>query len=237
MRGDWAVGAVAAVLVLVTAAVAWEGAFFAPTAEAVPIPPPAVDEAPADGVRTAVFAGGCFWGVQAVFQHVNGVRSAVSGYAGGRDSDPTYVEVSSGATGHAEAVRVTYDPAVISYGRLLQVFFSVAHDPTQLNRQGPDYGAQYRSAIFAASDEQLRIAQAYLAQLDAADVYDAPVVTTVAPLDAFYRAEDYHQDYAERHPDAPYIVRNDRPKVAALAEMFPDDWREEPALVRPFEPT
>jgi len=201
--------------------------------EPVRIPPPAVDVPATDGMATAVFAGGCFWGVQGVFQHVEGVENAVSGYAGGTVPDPSYKEVSRGNTGHAEVVEVTYDPAKVSYGKLLQVFFSVAHDPTQLNRQGPDVGTQYRSAIYFTDPAQEEVAKAYVAQLDAAKAYEAPIVTELAPLATFYRAEDYHQDYATLHPNQPYIMWNDLPKISNLHEMFPDIWRDEPKLVFP----
>jgi len=175
------------------------------------------------GLQTAVFAGGCFWGVEAVFRHVKGVSTAVSGYAGGGKSGvPSYETVSSGATGHAESVEVTYDPTKVTYGQLLRVFFSVAHDPTQLNRQGPDHGTQYRSAIFFVDDEQKRVAQAYIDQLTAAKTFASPIVTQVAPLPAFYKAEDYHQNYLALHPNQPYIVFNDLPKIAALKKQFPD---------------
>ena len=167
-------------------------------------------------------AGGCFWGVQAVFQHVRGVTSAVSGYAGGASYTAHYSVVSLGITGHAESVQITYDPARVTLGQLLRVFFSVAHDPTQRNRQGPDEGRQYRSAIFFGDDAQRRIAAAYIAQLDAAGIFEDPIATEVRPLEAFFVAESYHQDYAMRHPDAPYILRNDAPKVAALRTTFPD---------------
>jgi peptide-methionine (S)-S-oxide reductase len=188
------------------------------------IPTPAVDAAlaTAKAEQTTVIAGGCFWGIQAVFQHVKGVISATSGYSGGAARTAEYELVSNGDTGHAESVKITYDPSQITYGQLLRVFFSVAHDPTQLNRQGPDTGTQYRSSIFYASDEQKRIAEAYIAQLDKAKVYPRPIVTQVVPLKAFYPAEAYHQDYAARHPDNPYIVYNDAPKVAHLRQEFPD---------------
>jgi peptide-methionine (S)-S-oxide reductase len=199
--------------------------------QAVTIPPPSVDAAETGATAVAIFAGGCFWGVQGVFQHTAGVINAVSGYAGGQAADPTYEQVSSGATGHAEAVEITYDPKVVTYGKLLQIFFSVAHDPTQLNRQGPDVGTQYRSAIFTTSDEQKAVAAAYVAQLDAAGVYSKPIVTELAPLATFYAAEDYHQDYATLNPNQPYIYFNDLPKIANLKEMFPEVWREEPKLV------
>ena len=182
------------------------------------LPSPAVDDAlaPAKGEVTTVFAGGCFWGIQAVFEHVKGVKSAISGYAGGKVASPSYEEVSSGATGHAESVRVTYDPSQVTYGQLLRVFFSVAHDPTELNRQGPDVGTQYRSAIFFTSESQAKIAKAYIDQLTKAKAFDKPIVTQVAPLNAFNVAEDYHQDYARLHPYQPYIVINDAPKVKNL---------------------
>jgi peptide-methionine (S)-S-oxide reductase len=193
-------------------------------AAAAPVPAPVVDEAKAadKGKETAVFAGGCFWGIQAVFRHVKGVHSSTSGYAGGSVKNPDYETVSSGRTGHAESVQVVYDPSKVTYGQLLQVFFSVGLDPTELNRQGPDEGTQYRSVIFYSNDEQKRIAEAYIAQLDQAKVFSGPIVTQVVPLQAFYRAEDYHQNYAELHPDNPYIVYNDAPKVANLKKEFPD---------------
>jgi peptide-methionine (S)-S-oxide reductase len=188
------------------------------------IPNPAVDAAlaTAKGEQTTVVAGGCFWGIQAVFQHVKGVISATSGYSGGAAKTAEYELVSNGDTGHAESVKITYDPSQITYGQLLRVFFSVAHDPTQLNRQGPDSGTQYRSSIFYASDEQKRIAEAYIAQLDKGKVFPRAIVTQVVPLKAFYPAEAYHQDYAAHHPDNPYIVYNDAPKVANLRQQFPD---------------
>jgi peptide-methionine (S)-S-oxide reductase len=194
---------------------------------AVSLPTPAVDvpAAQAKGAQTAVFAGGCFWGVEAVFRHVKGVSSAVSGYAGGSVKSPGYELVSSGTTGHAESVKVTYDPSQVSYGQLLKVFFSVAHDPTQLNRQGPDSGTQYRSAIFTMNDDQARVARAYIAQLDGAKVFGSPIVTQVVPLPAFYDAEAYHQNYAALHPHEPYIAFNDLPKVDHLREQFPDLYR------------
>jgi peptide-methionine (S)-S-oxide reductase len=171
---------------------------------------------------TAVFAGGCFWGVEAVFDHVKGVKKAISGYAGGAVANPSYEQVSSGDTGHAESVEVIYDPTQVSYGKLLQIFFSVAHDPTQLNRQGPDHGTQYRSAIFFRTPQQQQVAQDYIKQLTAAKTFSRPIVTQVAKLGGFYRAEEYHQHYLEQHPDQPYIVINDLPKVAALKKQFPD---------------
>ena len=196
----------------------------APSGAATPFPDPVVDTplAPAKSTQTAVLAGGCFWGIEAVFEHVKGVTQAVSGYSGGTKETADYQKVSSGATGHAEAVQVTYDPSRITYGQLLRIYFSVAHNPTELNRQGPDTGTQYRSAIFYANDEQKRVAGAYIAQLEAAKVFRRPVVTQVVPLKAFYPAEAYHQDYVVHHPYEPYIVINDLPKVAALQRQFPD---------------
>jgi peptide-methionine (S)-S-oxide reductase len=190
---------------------------------AVVLPAPVVDipAASAKGPQTAVFAGGCFWGVEAVFRHVKGVSSAVSGYAGGSMA-ADYELVSTGTTGHAESVKVTYDPAQVSYGQLLKVFLSVAHDPTQLNRQGPDTGTQYRSVIFATNDDQKRVAQAYVAQLDKAKAFPRPIVTETVALPAFYPAEAYHQNYLALHPTQPYIVINDLPKVASLKAQFPD---------------
>jgi peptide-methionine (S)-S-oxide reductase len=182
------------------------------------LPTPVVDDALATtkGEQTAVFAGGCFWGIQAVFEHVKGVKSAISGYAGGHTASPSYEEVSSGATGHAESVRVVYDPSQVTYGQLLRVLFSVAHDPTQLNRQGPDVGTQYRSAVFYTNDSQKRIAAAYIDQLTKAKAFNRPIVTEVSALKSFNVAEDYHQDYARLHPYDPYIVINDAPKVKDL---------------------
>jgi peptide-methionine (S)-S-oxide reductase len=187
------------------------------------IPAPSVDEtrAPSPRKELAFFAGGCFWGVQAVFQHVKGVIKVTSGYSGGTLKNPDYEEVSSGSTGHAESVEVLYDGSQVTYGDLLRIFFSVAHDPTELNRQGPDEGTQYRSAIFYSTDEQKHIAQAYIAQLDQAKVFPRPIVTQVVAFTAFYNAEGYHQNYAELHPDNPYILYNDAPKVANLKKEFP----------------
>ena len=190
----------------------------------VAMPAPATDEARASkpGKQTAVISGGCFWGVQAVFQHVKGVISATSGYSGGSAKTAEYEVVSNGETGHAESVQIVYDPSQITYGELLRVFFSVAHDPTQLNRQGPDEGTQYRSSIFYSNDEQKRIAEAYIAQLDQAKIFPRRIVTQVVPLKAFYPAEAYHQNYATLHPNQPYIVYNDAPKVDHLRQEFPD---------------
>jgi peptide-methionine (S)-S-oxide reductase len=200
--------------------------------DAVVIPPPAADVPPSDGVQTAVLAGGCFWGVQGVFQHTAGVTSAVSGYAGGSRMTASYEQVSTGTTGHAESVQIKYDPKKISYGKILQIFFSVAHDPTQLNRQGPDSGTQYRSAIFTTSDEQKKVAEAYIAQLNAAKAYPKPIVTKVGPLEGFFQAEAYHQDYLTLHPNQPYIAYNDLPKVENLKKIFAENYIEKPTLVR-----
>ena len=200
---------------------------------AVTIPPPAA-EAPAQsaGLETAVLAGGCFWGIQAVYQHVKGVTNAVSGYAGGAQKDATYDVVSSGRTSHAESVRVTFNPREISYGKILLIYFAVAHDPTQLNRQGPDSGPQYRSEIFPQNEAQQKVAQDYIAQLDKTGVYKRPIVTKTNTMKVpFYAAEGYHQDYATKHPYQPYIVINDAPKVENLKKMFPDVWRDQPVTV------
>jgi peptide-methionine (S)-S-oxide reductase len=200
--------------------------------DAVKIPPPAADTQTGDGIQTAVLSGGCFWGVQGVFQHTAGVTSAVSGYAGGSQMTATYEQVSSGSTGHAESVQIKYDPKKVSYGKILQIFFSVVHDPTQLNRQGPDSGTQYRSAIFTTSDEQKKVAEAYIAQLNAAKVYPKPIVTKIGPLQGFFAAEAYHQDYLTLHPNQPYIAYNDLPKVENLKKLFADNYIEKPTLVR-----
>ena len=199
-------------------------------ANATRLPAPATGTLPVavTADQTAVFAGGCFWGIEAVFEHLKGVRSAVSGYAGGTASAPTYEEVSSGRTGHAEAVEVVYDPSLISYETLLQVFFSVAHDPTQLNRQGPDVGTQYRSAIFYRDNDQKQAAEAYIKQLTNAKSFERPIVTEVVSLRAFYPAEEYHQNYMARHPNSMYIVINDAPKVEHLRRQFPALYAETP---------
>lgn len=199
--------------------------------EARVIPAPVLDEPASGSSETATFAGGCFWGVQGVFQHVNGVISAKSGYAGGAQSTAQYETVSGGDTGHAESVQVVFDPDKVSYGHLLQIYFSVAHDPTQLNRQGPDSGTQYRSAIFPANDEQAKVAKAYIGQLNSARVFDAAIVTKIEPGKAFYPAEAYHQDFLTNNPTYPYIVINDLPKVASLRKLFPKDYSEKPVLV------
>jgi peptide-methionine (S)-S-oxide reductase len=188
----------------------------------LPAPTMDIPAASLKGTQTAVLAGGCFWGVEAVYRHVKGVKSAVSGYAGGPAGAADYTMVSTGATGHAESVQVTYDPSQVSYGELLRIFFSVAHDPTQLNRQGPDWGTQYRSVVFATNEEQARVARAYIAQLDQAKTFSGPIVTQVVMLPAFYPAEAYHQNYLALHPTQPYIVYHDLPKLAALKQQFPD---------------
>jgi peptide-methionine (S)-S-oxide reductase len=200
--------------------------------EAVVIPAPTADVPPSDGLQTAVVAGGCFWGVQGVFQHTAGVVNAVSGYAGGSRMTATYEQVSTGTTGHAESVQIKFDPKKISYGKILQIYFSVAHDPTQLNRQGPDSGTQYRSAIFTTSEDQKRVADAYIAQLNAAKVYGRPIVTKVSALQGFFPAEAYHQDYLTLHPNQPYIAYNDLPKIDNLKKLFAANYIEKPTLVK-----
>jgi peptide-methionine (S)-S-oxide reductase len=205
--------------------------------EARMVPPPAVDEPAAGNSETAVFAGGCFWGVQGVFQHVRGVTKAVSGYAGGEAATAQYEVVSTGETGHAESVQVTFDPHQVTYGQLLQIYFSVAHDPTELNYQGPDHGTQYRSALFPVDEAQAKVAKAYIAQLGQAKVFDAAIVTKIEPGKAFYPAEAYHQDFLARNPGYPYIVLNDLPKIENLKQMFPDRYRADPVLVLASQPT
>ena len=201
------------------------------------IPAPTVDEQPAQAAsEIAILAGGCFWGVQGVFQHVEGVTRAVSGYAGGEQETAHYKMVSNGTTSHAESVQITYDPRKISYGKILQIYFSVAHDPTQLNYQGPDMGPQYRSTIFPTNDEQAKIAKAYIAQLDQARVFSDTIVTTLEPGKPFYPAEDYHQDFLTLNPTFPSIVYNDLPKIENLKRVFPDLYREKPVLVLAGEP-
>jgi peptide-methionine (S)-S-oxide reductase len=196
----------------------------AKAAPKAPIPPAQVDVAlsASSGRQTAVFAGGCFWGTQAVFERVKGVISTTAGYSGGSAQTATYDQVTTETTGHAESVEIVYDPSRLTYGQLLRIFFSVAHDPTQLNRQGPDEGPSYRSAIFYSTPDQKRIAEAYIAQLNAAKVFSGPIVTQVVPLKGFYHAEDYHQDYALKHPGDPYILVCDRPKINALKQQFPE---------------
>lgn len=207
--------------------------YFTPSsaAEMQIIPAAVVDEQPGSGVETVTLAGGCFWGVQGVFQHVDGVISVKSGYAGGNKNTAHYDEVSGGNTGHAESVQIVFDPKKVSYGHLLQIYFSVAHDPTELNRQGPDTGTQYRSAIFPANAEQARIAKAYIQQLNHAGVFDAAIVTKIETGKTFYAAEDYHQDFLSKNPTYPYIVINDLPKIEYLKQTFPKDYRAKPVLV------
>ncbi|TGP24412.1 MULTISPECIES: peptide-methionine (S)-S-oxide reductase MsrA [unclassified Mesorhizobium] len=220
-----------AALVLTAAAAAFWQTPARSAEDAVVIPPPALDEKAAGGMEKAVFAGGCFWGVQGVFQHVKGVSKAVSGYAGGSAENAVYEVVGTGRTGHAESVEITYDPSKVTYGQLLQVYFSVAHNPTQLNYQGPDQGTQYRSTIFAESDEQKKVAESYIAQLDKAKVFGKPIVTTLETGKTFYPAEDYHQDFLTLNPTYPYIVYNDLPKVENLKSLFPQLYSEKPVLV------
>ena len=220
---------------LVVGAALMAVAFAAPRStaeEARLVPPPAMDEAKGGSApEVAVVAGGCFWGVQGVFQHVDGVSSAVSGYDGGAKETAHYEMTSNGDTGHAESVRITFDPGKISYGHILQIFFSVAHDPTELNRQGPDEGTQYRSAIFPANAEQAQVAKSYIAQLNGAHAFRAPIVTTVEENRSFYPAEGYHQDFLVRNPTYPYIVFNDLPKIENLKRLFPETYRADPVLV------
>ena len=232
---DRRAGWVAAAISLAAGTVYWVPSSSAETARAVP--PPAIDEpaGAAASSEVAVLAGGCFWGVQGVF-HVEGVTSAVSGYAGGARDTAHYEIVGSGRTGHAESVRVTFDPRKISYGRILQVFFSVAHDPTELDRQGPDIGTQYRSAIFPQNPEQAHVAAAYIAQLDKAHAFPAAIVTRIEPGKEFYPAEAYHQNYLTLHPGQPYIAINDLPKIDALKRLLPDLYRSAPVLVRSTQP-
>ncbi len=201
-------------------------------ATAVPLPDPVADQQNAsDEVQVAVLAGGCFWGVQAVFQHTKGVQQALSGYSGGAKPVPRYEEVTTGRTGHAESVQIKFNPREITYGQILKIYFSVAHDPTQLNRQGPDVGTHYRSAIFYSNNDQKRVAEAYIKQLDAVGIFKSPIVTQVGQLTAFYPAEGYHQDYAINHPTQPYIAIHDLPKVENLKRMFPAFYRAVPVTV------
>jgi peptide-methionine (S)-S-oxide reductase len=224
------IGIAAIIGAIAVAVIAWRSV---PQAEkARVVPPPSIDETNGQATsEVAVLAGGCFWGVQGVYQHVKGVTGAISGYAGGQKNTADYETVGGGDSGHAESVQVTFDPRQITYGRLLQVFFSVVHDPTQLNRQGPDVGTQYRSAIFPTSDEQVRVAKAYIAQLNEARVFDTAVVTRIEMDRSFYAAEGYHQDFLTRHPTHPYIVINDLPKISDLKRLFPDLYRSKPVLV------
>lgn len=228
-------GSILAVLAAIAGTAYWASPSSAETAHTVP--PPAMDEtAPAASTEVAVLGGGCFWGVQGVFQHVDGVISAVSGYAGGARDTAHYEMTGSGTTGHAESVQITFDPHRISYGRILQIFFAVAHDPTELDRQGPDTGTQYRSAIFPQTPEQVRVATAYIAQLNQARAFPSAIVTTIEPGKAFYPAEAYHQNYLTLHPTQPYIAINDLPKVRALEQLFPDLYRADPVLVAAAQP-
>lgn len=228
-------GPIIAALVAIVGTVYWASSSSAETARMVP--PPAMDEtAAATPTEVTVLAGGCFWGVQGVFQHVDGVLSAVSGYTGGAADTAHYEMTGSGTTGHAESVQITFDPRRISYGRLLQIYFSVAHDPTELDRQGPDTGTQYRSAIFPQTPEQARIAAAYIAQLNEAKAFPSAIVTTIEPGKQFYPAEAYHQNYLTLHPTQPYIAINDLPKVRALEQLFPNLYRSDPVLVASAQP-
>jgi peptide-methionine (S)-S-oxide reductase len=219
---------VVAVLVFIAGA----GPLTACAQEALPVPAPTFDVPKAPGaLQSIVVSGGCFWGVQGVFEHLSGVQRVISGYAGGRDSTAHYEDVSRGDTGHAESVQITYDPHEVSLGEILHVFFSVAHDPTQLNRQGPDTGPQYRSSIFYADETQMKIAQAYIAQLDQAHVYHRPIVTRVDPLKGFFPAEGYHQDYLLHNPSNPYIAYNDLPKIRNFQRLLPTLYRGQPVTV------
>ncbi|MER9069011.1 peptide-methionine (S)-S-oxide reductase MsrA [Mesorhizobium sp. M0902] len=226
----FAKAALAALILTAAAAVFWQTPAVS-AEDAVVIPPPAMDEKATAGTEKAVFAGGCFWGVQGVFQHIKGVTSAVSGYAGGDKDTAVYEMVGTSRTGHAESVEITYEPSKVTYGQLLQVYFSVAHNPTQLNYQGPDTGTQYRSTIFAENDAQKKIAESYIAQLDKAKVFPKPIVTTLETGKTFYPAEDYHQDFLTLNPTYPYIVYNDLPKVENLKRLFPNLYSEKPVLV------
>jgi peptide-methionine (S)-S-oxide reductase len=218
-----------AALMIVAGAIYWSSPSAAESARRLPVP--ALDETAGASREITILAGGCFWGVQGVFQHVDGVISAVSGYAGGSRDTAQYEATGRGTTGHAESVQITFDPHRITYGRILQIYFSVAHDPTELNRQGPDVGTQYRSTVFPQNPEQGRIAATYIAQLNAARLFPSPIVTTIEPGKEFYPAEPYHQDYLTLHPHQPYIAINDLPKVHALKELFPDSYAETPVLV------
>ena len=219
--------------VLIGAALLWRSEIVSAAEINQILPAPVQDlNSESAGLKKVIFSGGCFWGVQGVFQHVKGVQRAVSGYSGGVASTASYETVSGGRTGHAESVEVTYDPKQISYGGLLQIFFSVVHDPTQLNRQGPDTGTQYRSAIFTSSPEQSKVAPAYIAQLEATKLFKQPIVTQVESSRGFYPAEDYHQDFLTENPRYPYIVINDLPKLEELKKLFPQRYRAEPVLVK-----
>jgi peptide-methionine (S)-S-oxide reductase len=233
-RGFRLLPSAALVVGLLLAGVLATGSLSSTVQAAKAVPPPAVDVTPQQATSAvAVLAGGCFWGVQGVYQRVKGVSRAVSGYAGGKKGTANYEAVGTGTTGHAESVEITYDPRLISYGRLLQIFFSVVHDPTEFNRQGPDVGPQYRSTIFPTSAEQADVAKAYIAQLREARVFPKPIVTTIEPDRSFYPAETYHQDFLTTHPRYPYIVINDLPKIDDLKTVFPELYRHEPVLVLP----
>jgi peptide-methionine (S)-S-oxide reductase len=226
----WAWAGIGAALLIPL--IGFAGGFARAAEPAVVIPPPAVDEnAPSGALETVVLAGGCFWGVQGVFEHTKGVTQAMSGYSGGKKETAHYQMVGTETTGHAESVQVTYDPKQISYGKILQIYFSVAHNPTELNYQGPDSGPSYRSAIFFSDDEQKRVAEAYIAQLDQAHVFKAQIVTKLEPLNGFYPAEDYHQDFLVLHPNYPYIAVNDMPKVDNLKRLFAAEYRDAPVTV------
>lgn len=237
-RSKWIGLAIGLSLVVVAAFLFTDGRSIIPTvtaaSDSIVVPAPEVDEPAATGVttETAVLAGGCFWGVQGVFQHVNGVTAAESGYAGGDAQTANYETVSTGSTGHAESVRITYDPRQVSFGELLRIYFSVVQDPTELNRQGPDTGTQYRSTIFAQDDTQRRVAESYIAQLNKAAVFSGPIVTTVSPKAEFFPAEEYHQDFLNSNPTYPYIEINDMPKVNGLKNHFPDLYRDQPVLMK-----
>lgn len=227
---SWSIPMVAAIALGAAGVVLWRSPLYG-AEQAVLLAPPAIDNPKAPGApQTAVLAGGCFWGVQGVFEHVRGVRKVIAGYAGGNRSTAQYETVSTGTTGHAESVKIEFDPAQISYGQILQIAFSVALDPTQLNRQGPDVGSQYRSEVFYADEDQKRIAQAYIGQLDQAHAYSRPIVTRVDPLKGFYAAEDYHQDYLVHNPHVPYIALFDMPKIENFKRAFPDLYSEQPVL-------
>jgi peptide-methionine (S)-S-oxide reductase len=217
--------------VIAVALFAWHSSFAQEEPVKIPAPRNDVALAAQSSEATAVLAGGCFWGMQGVFEHVKGVKQVLSGYSGGTVVNPGYEQVSSGSTGHAESIQIKYDPSQVSYGTLLQVYFSVAHNPTELNYQGPDEGTQYRSAIFYSSDEQKQVAQAYIAQLNAANAFPSKIVTETTAFTAFYPAEDYHQDYLIHHPDSMYITFNDLPKIDNLKQMFPELYRDKPVMV------
>jgi peptide-methionine (S)-S-oxide reductase len=227
---SFAKGALAALILVAAGAALWQTPAIS-AEDAVVIPPPAMDEKATSGSEKAIFAGGCFWGVQGVFQHVKGVTKAVSGYTGGDKDTAVYEMVGTSRTGHAESVEITYNPSEVTYGQLLQVYFSVAHNPTQLNYQGPDSGTQYRSTIFAETEAQKKIAESYIAQLDKAKVFSKPIVTTLETGKTFYPAENYHQDFLTLNPTYPYIVYNDLPKIANLKQLFPKLYSDKPVLV------